>query len=150
MTDKKTDIPVTNGNYSNFSLIELLSILILVGLVFIFIVPVNQTRMSRAHLGDAITTIEMIGEKANEFKNNPLNGYYPIDISQLNIDKQIASDYFKYSIVSDDSTVVAETKPAFGKEGAFLVYSLPNKQFRVGKNDSDKISSKYINENWLP
>jgi competence protein ComGC len=147
MTDKKNDKSIA---YSKFSLVELLSILILVGLLFIFIVPVNQARLSRKYVSEAISTIQFIGQKADDFKNNPENGYYPIDISQLNIDKQIASDYFKYSIVSDDSTIVAETKPAFGKEGAVLVYSLTGKQFRIGKGDNDKISSKYINENWLP
>lgn len=147
MTDKKNDKSSAN---SQFSLVELLSILILVGLLFIFIVPVNQARLSRKYVGEAVSTIQMIGQKADEFKNNPENGYYPIDISQLNIDQQITSDYFKYSIISDDSTVVAETKPAFGKEGAVLIYSLTGKQFRIGKGDTDKISSKYINENWLP
>jgi len=147
MTDKKNDKSSAN---SQFSLVELLSILILVGLLFIFIVPVNQARLSRKYVGEAISTIQLIGQKAEDFKNNPENGYYPVDISQLNMEQQIASDYFQYSIVSDDSTVVAETKPAYGKEGAVLIYSLTGKQFRIGKGDADKISSKYINENWLP
>ncbi len=150
MTAKNAEKPIAVNHESNFSLIELLSIIILVGLVFIFAVPINQVRLSRQYVSQAVTTIQDIAVKAEAFKNNPENGYYPIDISQLNIDKQIASDYFKYSIDSEDSTVVAETKPAFGKEGAVLIYSLTGKQYRIGKGDADKVSTKYINENWLP
>ncbi|HOD17089.1 MAG TPA: hypothetical protein PLF50_00345 [Candidatus Cloacimonadota bacterium] len=150
MTETKTEKkPVSNTLKSDFNLIELLSILLLVGLLFIFIVPVHQAKVSRTHITDAIATLKMIGDKAEEFKNNPDNGYYP-DISQLNLGQKIESDYFTYSISPDDSLVIAETKPAFGKKGAYLVYSLTNKQFRVGKDDNDVTSSKYINDNWLP
>jgi Tfp pilus assembly protein PilE len=148
MTDKTSDkknIQVT----AKFNLIELLSILLMVGLLFVFIVPVQQAKVSRNHVTEAVSTMQMIAGKAEEFKVNPENGYYP-DISQLNLGQQIASEYFDYAIGSDDSTVVAETKPAFGKKGAFLVYNMSTRQYRIGKNESDVQSVKYINENWLP
>lgn len=147
-----TDSSLNTNNVkagSKFNLIELLSILLLVGLIFVFIVPVKQAKLSRVYISEAVSTLKFIGDKAEDFKNNPDNGYYP-DISQLNLGQQITSDYFDYTIASDDSLVLAETKPAFGKKGAFLVYSLSNKQYKIGKNDSDLQSSKYINENWLP
>jgi competence protein ComGC len=147
MTDKKLQKTPATGN--EFSLIELLSILIMVGLLFIFIVPVNQAKLSRLHISEALNTIQLISNKAEEFKNNPDNGYYP-DISQLNLGKQIESKYFDFTIGADDSTVVAETKPAYGKKGAYLVYSMTGKLYRIGKNENDLTSSKYINDNWLP
>lgn len=140
----------TKSYNSKFSLIELLTILILVGLVFVFIIPVRQTGINQKRVQEAVNTILMISDKADEFKRDPDNGYYPIDISQLNLGSLIESDFFEYSIVSDDSTVVAESKQSFGKKGAVLVYSLTGKQYRIGKGDNDEISQKYINENWLP
>jgi Tfp pilus assembly protein PilE len=148
MPDTKNDKKQDN-RFARFSLIELLTILILVGLIFIFVVPVNQTRISRDRIGNAIKTVAFIGEKAEEFKNNPNNGYYP-DLSQLNLSKQVDTLFFNYTINAEDSTVVAETKQAFGKKGAFLVYNIGGKQYRVGKDDSDQTSKKFINENWLP
>jgi Tfp pilus assembly protein PilE len=139
-----------NGDViSKFTLIELLTIIILVGLIFIFFVPVNQAKINRARIADAVTTVKFIGDKAEEFKNNPDNGYYP-DMSQLNLGSQVDTTFFNYQIITDDSTIVAETKSTYGKKGAFLVYSLNGKQFRIGKNDADLTSAKYINENWLP
>lgn len=135
--------------HSKFSLIELLTILLLVGLVFVFVVPVNQAKTNRGRVNEAITTMKMLGDKAEEFKNNPDNGYYP-DLSQLNLGDQAKSKYFLYTIVADDSTIIAETTSAFGKKGAFMVYSLSGKQYRIGKGDTDIESSKYIDENWLP
>jgi hypothetical protein len=148
MTAVKND-KVTSDNFSKFSLLELLTILILVGLVFVFVVPIHQTGINRARVGDAIKTMSFIGEKAEAFKKSPDNGYYP-DLSQLNISDKLDTLYFNYSINADDSTVVGETKQSYGKKGAYLVYSLNGKQFRIGKNDADVTSQKYINENWLP
>jgi Tfp pilus assembly protein PilE len=148
MSDKKTDNASTNYG-SKFSLIELVSILLLVGLVFVFVVPVNQAKISQSRVGEAINTMTMIGEKAEAFKNNPDNGYYP-DISQLNLGDQTKSPYFEYTINADDSTLVAVTTPAFGKKGAALLYNLSAKQFSIGKDESDLESKKYINEIWLP
>lgn len=149
MTDKKQNKTMSEAK-SKFSLTELLSIILLVGLIFVFIIPVRQAKISSVRVSEAATMLKNIGDKAEEFRNDPDNGYYPVDISQLNLGSMIDSDYFEYSIVSDDSTVVAETKPAFGKQGATLVYSLSAKQYRIGKNESDQISQKYINENWIP
>jgi Tfp pilus assembly protein PilE len=135
--------------YAKFSLIELLTILLLVGLIFVFVVPVNQAKINRDRVNEAISTMKLIGDKAEEFKNNPDNGYYP-DLSQLNLDAKTKSAFFDYTIVADDSTIVAETTPSFGKKGAFLIYSLSGKQYRIGKGDTDTESKKYLNENWLP
>lgn len=140
---------VKERNIAKFSLVELLTILLLVGLVFVFFVPVNQAKVSRQRVNGAISTINFISQKAEEFKNNPDNGYYP-DLSQLNLGEEVNNDYFEYSINPDDSTIVAVTKSAFGKQGAALVYSFSGKQFRVGKDDSDLESKKVINENWIP
>jgi len=148
MTEVKKN-KTENADFSKFSLIDLLSIIILVGLVFIFVVPVNQAKISQTLVSEAVEKIDFISDKAEEFRLNPENGYYP-DISQLNLGQQISSEFFDYTISTDDSLVLAETKPAFGKRGAFIAYSLSNKQYRIGRDENDKISSKYINENWLP
>ncbi len=136
---------------SKFSLVELLTIIILIGLLFIIIVPVKQAKLSSERVTAAVQTIQMISAEAVQFKNNPENGYYP-DIDQLNLGDKIKSEYFTYSISAEDTSgvVLAVTKPAFGKEDLYLTYNIANKQFQVGKSESDQVSSKYINENWLP
>jgi len=153
MSDKKAEVTVTT-QYSKFTLIDLLSILLLVGLIFIFIVPVNQAKVSRDKINEAVTIMRMIGDNAIEFKNSPDkgDGDYPVDISQLNLGDKIKSKYFEFVISPDDSTVVAYTTLAYvpNRDSLTLVYNLSGKQFRIGKNDNDAESKKYINENWLP
>ena len=147
MSDTTSSLNQTNQG-AKFSLIELMTILILVGLVFIFVIPVHQAKVNSIRVQDAVSTMKMIGEKADDFKNNPDNGYYP-DISQLNLGEQTKSRFFSYAINADDSTVVAETTPAYGKKGAYLIYSLTAKQFVIGKGDSDKLSKQVINDIWV-
>ncbi|MBM4399569.1 MAG: hypothetical protein FJ041_04495 [Candidatus Cloacimonetes bacterium] len=148
MSGNKSNI-AQNQVGSNFTLVDLLTILLLVGLVFVFFVPVNQAKVNRNRVENAIEMIKYISAKAEEFKNNPENGYYP-DLSQLNIDESVKSEFFMYKISPDDSLIIAETTQAFGKKGIELRYSLGGKQFQIGKNDSDNEARKFINENWLP
>ncbi len=148
MSEQKKE-NISTSLSDKLTLIEFLTILLLVGLVFVFVVPVNQAKVSQIKVNNAITMMTSIGEKAEAFKNNPDNGYYP-DISQLNLGDATKSDFFEYTINQDDSTMYAVTKPAYGKKDAYLVYNLSSKQFSVGKDDADVTSKKYINENWLP
>ena len=148
MAEQKKAATSTN-RVTKVTLVELLTILLLVGLVFVFVIPVNQAKKSQKRLNEAIQVMNMVSEKADAFKNNPDNGYYP-DISQLNLGDQIKSDYFEFSINTDDSTMVAVTKPAFGKKDVYLVLNLGSKQYSIGKDNADLISKKYISENWLP
>jgi competence protein ComGC len=147
--EKKKD--TTTKLSDKLSLIELLTIILLVGLVFVFVVPVNQAKSSQNRLNEAIQIMTTIGEKAEAFKNNPDNGYYP-SLDQLNLTAPIDTTYFSYTLDPEDSLMVAKTQPAFGKKDAFLVYNLSSKQFSIGnpKNEADAFSKKYINENWLP
>ncbi len=135
---------------AKFTLIELLTILMLVGLIFIVVVPVIQNKINQTRTNKAIEVMTTIGEKAEEFKNNPDNGYYPFDLTMLTDLPAPDTTFFKYTISSDDSTLVAETTKAFGKKGAFIIYNLPGKVFQVGKDENDALSKKVINENWLP
>lgn len=149
MSDKNT-AKSDNNPKSRFTLIELLSILLLVGLIFVFVVPVNQAKISRERVNEAVNTLRILGEKAQAFKDNPDNGYYP-DLSQLNLGDQFKSRYFTYAINPDDSTAVAITTLEFGSpDSLYIVYNLNGKQYRVGKNDNDIESLKRINENWIP
>ncbi len=150
MADNKVE-KSSSALAQRFSLVELLTILLLVGLIFVFVVPVNQAKISRERINEAITIINLIGSKAEAFKNNPENDYYP-DLSQLNLGDTTKSKYFNFSINTLDSTVVAISTKAFipNQDSLYLVYSLSGKQYRIGKNDNDAVSKKHINENWLP
>jgi len=148
MSDNPVSYPTEHS--SKFTLLEMLIILLLVGLVFVFIVPVNRSRLNEQRVYQALESMKVLGEQAEIFKNNPANGYYPFDLSQMNLKTIPDTTYFSYSINDKDSTLVAKTTKRFGGKPAYLVYSLSAKQFQVGKDDSDTDSKRVINENWLP
>lgn len=134
-----------------FSLIDLLMIIMIVGIIVTFIVPMKQTQKYHERVKEAIYNLQVIAQKDVEFKNNPENGYYAFDLSMLNIKDKLKkgkSDtefYFEYSLT--DSTVIAESKSSFGKEGVEIVYYLPEGPMLLGES---QVSQDVIDPNWLP
>ncbi len=134
---------------NKFSLIELLMIIMLVGIIFTLIIPLQTDKKNYEKMKEAIRNIQVIARADVIFKNDPENGYYAFDVSMLNIDKELIKPgndfFFDYSLT--DSTVVATTNDNFGKKGASVYYYLPQGPWGVG---DDKISKSVIDPNWLP
>lgn len=135
---------------SKFSLIELLMIIMLVGIIFTLTIPYHNDKMRKEKLDEAIKNIQIIAYEDIAFKNNEETGdYYAFDMGMLNVENKLETingDYmFDYSVT--DSTVVATTNSNFGKEGAKIVYYLPDGPWQLGDN---KISESVFNESWLP
>ena len=133
-----------------FSLIELLMIIMLVGIAFTLIVPLRNDKINRVKMREAVYNLQYIAQKDKEFYNNPDNGYYAYDLDMLNIKKDQLkkfTDEYLFDYTLTDSAAVATTNKNFGKEGAKILYYLPNGPFQVAK---DKLSREVIDPNWLP
>ncbi|OQX71989.1 MAG: hypothetical protein B6D62_00515 [Candidatus Cloacimonas sp. 4484_275] len=132
-----------------FSLIELLMIIMVVGIIFTLVIPMNIDRRNYSKIKEAIKNIQIIARADNEFKNNPENGYYAFDIGMLNVADKLekTGDVFLFDYSVTDSTVVATTNENFGKAGAVIYYYLPNGPWGIGK---DKISESVLDPAWLP
>ncbi len=153
---------------NKFSLIELLMIIMLVGIVFTLIIPLQIDKVNKEKLAEAIRNVQIIARADVNFKENPENGYYIFEHSVLKFDEFAEKDSLKYPgddllnikeklIKTDgdflfdysvtDTTVVAVTNQNFGKEGAKLFYYLPTGPFGLG---SDNTSKNVFDPNWLP
>ncbi|RLC47997.1 MAG: hypothetical protein DRH57_03015 [Candidatus Cloacimonadota bacterium] len=121
-----------------FSLLELLMVIMIVGIIMTIVIPMYSSKIKQERLKEAITTIAKIRQKNVEFKKE--NGYFAFDISQLNM--QLDSKYFVYAVT--DSTIEATTTKEFGKEGAKVVYCLPNGPWKTSGEKN------IIDTAWLP
>jgi Tfp pilus assembly protein PilE len=128
-----------------FSLIELLMILMLVGIIFTLIIPIREDRRNHERVREAIQDIQKIAKANIAFKNDPENGYYAFDLGQLNIDDQLQMNYFNYTL--NDTTVVAVSNENYSVEGAEFFYYLPAGPWMVKDNEH---SREVIDPNWLP
>lgn len=132
-----------------FSLVELLMIIMVVGIIYTLVIPMNIDRKNYHKVKEAIRNIQIIARVDNQFKNNPDNGYYAFDLGMLNIKDKLEKTggvfLFDYSVT--DSTVVATTNDNFGKVGASIYYYLPSGPWGIGK---DKVSKSVLDPAWLP
>jgi len=156
--EKNDDNELSITRKSKFSLIELLMIIMLVGIVITFVIPLQQMKQNKAHTQIAVDNLSLIHQMNEQFKADPNLGAgdYAFDISMLNIRpgqeySGVVADttYFSYYFDPNDNTIiVAESKPAFGKEGIKVVYYQPDGPYTVlYENDADK---DVIQKNWLP
>ncbi|MCD4827884.1 MAG: type II secretion system GspH family protein [Candidatus Cloacimonetes bacterium] len=155
-TASQADIGITRK--SKFSLIELLMIIMLVGIIITFVIPLQQMKQYKARTMIAVENITVIHRLNEDFKIDPNlgDGDYAFDISMLNIlpgneyfGVHPDTTYFSYFFdPNDESVIVAETKPAFGREGIKVVYHQPDGPYSVlYENESDE---DIIQKNWLP
>ena len=136
--DEKTD-------KKRFSLIDLLMVLMLVGIVFTLIVPMHEDRVNNERVREAIRDVRIITRANIDFKNDPENGYFAFDLTQLNVSHLIEGNYFEYSL--SDTTVNAVSNDQYSVTGAKFFYYLPAGPWMVAEDD---LSRSVINPNWLP
>lgn len=137
---------VKSKKKGRFSLIEYLMLLMLVGIVFTFIVPLREDLVNHEKAKEAIRDLQIISRANVAFQQDPESfGFYAFDLRQLNIDHLIELHYFNYELT--DSMVVAVTTEEFGRKGAKIYYYLPNGPMQVA---DDRLSRELINPNWLP
>lgn len=152
------------------SLVELIFILLLVGLVFVFFFGMQQLKEDKAReliahekFEQIVPAIRASIAAAEEYRRTDDFGEYPFDFSQLNIP---ADD--SYSIVFDDETgsmlvdaedfvisydgedyrFIAESTESFGKAGVKVIYTLRDASYEV--DDPTPERRPTVLDEWLP
>ncbi|HNX00241.1 MAG TPA: hypothetical protein PKK33_02625 [Candidatus Cloacimonadota bacterium] len=140
----KTDDDAPIVRKTRFSLLELTMILMIVGIILVFWLPMRADKIMAGKVAVAIDQINQIAKEDNEFKTQTT--FYLDDINQMNIYKKLDQRYFTYAL-TDSACVIATSTPAFGVKDAKIIFRLPTGPFEVGTDD---VSQKYIDQNWLP
>ncbi|MDY0150731.1 MAG: hypothetical protein RBS43_00485 [Candidatus Cloacimonas sp.] len=147
--------PKTAVDHNNkVSLVELIMILMLVGLVFVFFFGMQQLKVDKATEAIAQTKFEAIlptfqkiidgmesYRKADEF------GDYPTIIDGLNLGTIDTPD-FKFEYVFDTLTITATSQAAFGKADVKVNYSIKDKSYTVDDPAPEKKPT--VKDEWLP
>ncbi|MBM4403295.1 MAG: hypothetical protein FJ042_02745 [Candidatus Cloacimonetes bacterium] len=148
------DKPQENDKKAKIGLVEIMLIMMLVGLVFVFIPPYFQMRadeaqevIDRERFDLAMQTVRQIIEKAEEYKKTDEFGDYPILIEVLNVTAPDTT-FFTYMLEAEDLSIRAISKTSFGKEGIKVIYSMPNKTYEI--DDPAPKIKPVIKDSWLP
>ncbi len=152
-TKKKTDSkPVETGH--QVSLVELMMLLMLVGLLFVFIFGMQQLKIDKAAEALAQSKFEAIVPSfqktiaaMEDYRKNDEFGDYPAFIDELNLGT-IDNEDFKFEYVFDSLTLTATSQAAFGKEGIKVVYNLNDRSYTVEDPAPDKKPT--VKDEWLP
>ena len=136
------------------SLVELIMILMLVGLVFVFYFGMKQLQIDKANEAIAqekfeniVPTFQKIIEAMEAYRKADEFGDYPAFLEELNLG-DINTNDFKFEYSADTYTITAITQPAFGKAGIKVIYNLSDKSFTVEDPIPDKKPT--IKDEWLP
>ena len=151
----KTKKASTMADFSTrISLVEMIMILMLVGLVFVFYFGMKQLQIDKANEAIAqqkfeniIPTFKKIIKAMESYRKADEFGDYPAFMEELNLGDINTSDFiFEYS--SDTYTITATTQPSFGKAGIKVIYNLSDKSFTVDDPKPEKKPT--IKDEWLP
>ncbi|MDD2229402.1 MAG: hypothetical protein PHY48_08325 [Candidatus Cloacimonetes bacterium] len=151
---KKPSVKAAQVATSNISLVELILILMLVGLVFVFFFGMKQLKIDKANEAIAQTKFEAIVptfqkiitamenyRKADEF------GDYPAFIEELNLG-EINTPDFKFEYVFDTLILTATSQASFGKADVKVSFSIKDKSYTV--DDPDASKKPTVKDEWLP
>jgi len=136
------------------SLVELIMILMLVGLVFVFFFGLRQLKVDKTNEAIAQTKFEasvptfqkLIDAMETYRKNDPF-GDYPAAIEELNLGSVDNAD-FKFEYSFDNLTITATTKAAFGKADIKVIYNMNDKSYTVEDPAPEKKPT--VKDEWLP
>ena len=168
-TQSKAENNLQVADKHKVSLVELIMILLLVGLVFVFFFGMRQLRIDKAaealaheKFEKVIPVIKTAINAAEEFKMNDEFGDYPFDFGLLNL-----SDTDTYTIKSDENGImyidatdftihydteqysfIASSTESFGKAGVKVSYVLADASYQV--EDPSPERKPTIRDEWLP
>ncbi|MBW6514670.1 MAG: hypothetical protein K0B87_07930 [Candidatus Syntrophosphaera sp.] len=134
-------------------LVEIIMILLLAGVVFIFIFGMNQMKAEKARelelqqmVGEVLPTFGLIANEAKVYKENDPFGAWPLTIEELNLPAGLDTPQFKFSF-SDAGAVIMTTTKDFGKKGITVSYDITKDIYDI--NDPDPTAKPVIKEDWL-
>lgn len=136
------------------SLVELIMILLLVGLVFVFFFGMKELKLTKKMEAQAQSKFEAFLPilknaiaAAEAYKQKDDFGEYPFDIQQMNITTTENEDFIlEYD--GEGYTFRATSKKAFGKEGIVISYSMDEKLYKIEDPKPDR--KPVIKDEWLP
>jgi len=136
------------------SLVELIMILMLVGLVFVFFFGMRQLKVDKANEAIAQTKFEAtvpsfqkLIEAMETYRKNDTFGDYPAAIEELNL-SSVDNEDFKFEYTFDNLTVTATSQAAFGKAGIKVNYNLEDRSYSVDDPAPEKKPT--VKDEWLP
>jgi len=136
------------------SLVELIMILMLVGLVFVFYFGMKQLQIDKANEAVAQTKFESIVptfskiiEAMESYRKTDEFGDYPITLEELNLGDINTKD-FKFDYSPDELNVIAISQPDFGKAGIKVIYNLRDRSYTVDDPNPEKKPT--VKDEWLP
>ncbi|MDD4310257.1 MAG: hypothetical protein PHO32_07745 [Candidatus Cloacimonetes bacterium] len=151
---KPANQAVNTEHNNKVSLVELIMILMLVGLGFVFFFGMKQLKIDKANEAIAQTKFEAIlptyqkiidgmeaYRKADEF------GDYPAFLEELNLSSLDNND-FKFEYVFDTLTITATSLPGFGKAGVKVNFNMNDKSYTVEDPAPEKKPT--VKDEWLP
>ncbi len=145
-----------NGSQHKIGLIEMMMILMLIGLVFVFVFPMQQMKADKAQelviqgkIETLIPTFDKIKLAVDNFVNSPENEFkdYPFDLSQLNLGS-VDTPEFKFSWDESNKKIKATSTKEFGKENIVIAFSMENKTYEV--DDPKPEVKPTVKDEWLP
>lgn len=134
-------------------LVEIVMILLLAGVVFIFIFGMRQMRREKAELLALQQKVESIqpqfyaiADSAKAYKERDPFGAWPFTIEELNIPFDIQTPEYEFSFL-ENGTVILTTKEEFGKPGVKINYDINDDFFEI--DDPNPKAKPVLQEAWL-
>ncbi len=156
--EQKAPAPQKNGAGGinprhKVGLVEMVMILLLAGVIFIFIFGMRQMRREKAEqlaLQQKVESIQphfyAIADSAKAYKERDPFGAWPFTIEELNLPFEIQTDEYEFSFL-ENGTVILTTKEEFGKEGVNINYEINEDFFEI--EDPDPQAKPVIQDEWL-
>ncbi|HOE90532.1 MAG TPA: type II secretion system protein [Candidatus Cloacimonadota bacterium] len=129
---------ISVSGIKNFSLIDLLMIIMIVGLVALAVFPKIQDSKNEKIIINSLTKMNLIIKANEQFKKE--DGDYAFDISQLNLKDELKDDFFEFTL--NDTAIVA-TSNKLTLNPVTYYYLLNEQGFRI-MPDSKKVIDESI------
>lgn len=149
-----TDTAIAPMYNDRISLVDMIMILMLVGLVFVFFFGMKQLRVDKALEAAAqekfeaiIPTFTKVITAMEDYRKKDEFGDYPAFLDELNLGN-IDTENFKFSYSFDTLTLTATSTQAFGKPGVKVNYDLSNRSYTVDDPVPEKKPT--VKDDWLP
>ncbi len=150
----KTKTSAEQDTTTKVSLVELILILMLVGLVFVFFFGMKQLKIDKANEALAqskfeavVPTFQKIAAAMESYRKNDEFGDYPAFLEELNLGEVNTPD-FKFEYVFDTLTLTATSQASFGKAGVKVIYNINDKSYSVEDPAPEKKPT--VKDEWLP
>ncbi|PKN74044.1 MAG: hypothetical protein CVU50_00270 [Candidatus Cloacimonetes bacterium HGW-Cloacimonetes-3] len=151
---KKSSAKAVQDTNTKISLVELILILMLVGLVFVFFFGMKQLKIDKANEAIAKTKFEAVAPTFQKiiaamesYRKNDEFGDYPAFLEEMNLGTVNTED-FKFEYVFDTLTLTATSQPSFGKAGVKVNYNIGDKSYTVEDPAPEKKPT--VKDEWLP